>query len=264
MKLKEKVALVTGAGAGIGKAIAISFAKEGANIILNDVNKENAIQVAGEIKKLGRKCEVHIVDVGHYESVKKMTEEVIKSFGRIDILVNNAGIASRTPAEKITEKIWHKVININLNGVFFCSKAVGTHMIERRNGNIINISSMAGIAAIPNDLPYVASKHGVIGITRALAIEWAKYNIRVNCICPGLTITPLVEMVSAKEPKLFSERIERIPLGRPATPNDQAQVAMFLASDESSYVTGHVIPVDGGMSALFSGYSASRETNERR
>lgn len=263
-RFKEKVVLVTGAGAGIGKAISIMFAKEGADLVLNDINKKNAIKVADEIQKIGRKSEVHICNIGHYDSVKKMAEESIKQFGHIDILVNNAGIASRTPAEKLTKEMWNEVLNVNLNGVFYCSKTIGIHMIERRCGNIINISSMAGTAAIPNDLPYVASKHAVIGITRALAIEWARYNIRVNCICPGITMTPLVEKVSIQEPDFFSKRIERIPLGRPATPDDQAKVALFLASEDSCYVTGHVIQVDGGMSALLSGYSVYRETEKKK
>ena len=255
MKLKDKVALVTGSGSGIGKAIAIGFAKEGADVILNDLSGDILIPVANEIKSLGRKCEIQITDVSDYKSVAKMAEAAVNEFGRIDILVNNAGIASRTPAIELTPEIWGKVININLTGVFFCSIAIGKYMIEMRKGNIINISSMAGIAAIPNDLPYVASKHGVIGLTRGLAIEWAKYNVRVNCICPGLTLTPLVERAQAKEPALFAERIKRIPIGRPATVEDQAQAAIFFASENSSYITGHIMPVDGGMSALFSGYA---------
>jgi NAD(P)-dependent dehydrogenase (short-subunit alcohol dehydrogenase family) len=259
MKLRDKVALITGSGSGIGKAIAIGFANEGANVILNDVSADILFPVANDIRALGKKCEVQAADVSDYKSVLKMVDAAIKEFGCIDILVNNAGIASRTPAIELTPDIWGKVININLTGVFFCSIAVGKYMIERRQGNIINISSMAGIAAIPNDLPYVASKHGVIGLTRGLAIEWAKHNVRVNCICPGLTITPLVEMARAKEPVLFAERIQRIPIGRPSTVEDQARAAVFFASEDSSYITGHIMPVDGGMSALFSGYSPPRE-----
>lgn len=259
MKLKNKVALITGSGSGIGKAIAICFAKEGADVILNDVDSDILLPVAKDIRSLGRKCEVQAADVSDYNSVLKMVDAAIKEFGHIDILVNNAGVTSRTPARELTPDIWGKVININLTGVFLCSLAVGKYMIERQQGNIINISSMAGIAAIPNDLPYVASKHGVIGITRGLAIEWAKHNVRVNCICPGLTVTPMVEKMQAKEPALLAERAERIPMGRPSTVDDQARAAVFFASEDSSYITGHIMPVDGGMSALFSGYSIPRQ-----
>jgi NAD(P)-dependent dehydrogenase (short-subunit alcohol dehydrogenase family) len=259
MKLKNKVALITGSGSGIGKAIAIGFANEGADIVLNDVNSDVLLPVANVIKTLGRKCEALAGDVSNNDSVIKMVDAAIKKFGHIDILVNSAGITSRTPAIELTPDIWKKVIDINLTGSFFCALAVGKHMIARRQGNIINISSMAGIAAIPNDLPYVASKHGVIGLTRGLAIEWAQHNVRVNCLCPGLTVTPMVEAMQAKEPALLAERAERIPMGRPSTVEDQARAAVFFASDDSSYITGHIMPVDGGMSALFSGYSVPRK-----
>jgi 3-oxoacyl-[acyl-carrier protein] reductase len=256
VKLSGKVAVITGAGSGIGRAIALLFAKEGADVVILDVDLEAAEKVASEIKALGREAMALKVDVSNYYEVKEAAKRVIEKFGKVDILVNNAGITKRIEAEKISLEEWNKVIGVDLNGTFFCSQAFGREMIKRRSGKIINISSQAAIGATPFEAHYVAAKSGIIGLTKALAVEWARYGILVNCICPGFTETPLTKrLMSQLPPEVFAERIRRIPLGRPAQPEDQAKVALFLASSDSDYITGQAIPVDGGTTALSSGYS---------
>ncbi len=250
MKFRDKIVLVTGAGSGIGKTTAISFAKEGANEIVNDLNSESAEKTAKEIKKLGREAIAVTADVSNYYEVKKMIETSIKCFERIDILVNCAGVIDIYKPEELPKEEWEKTININLSGVFYCCQLAGKEMIRRKSGQIINISSMAGLGGAPNQAAYTASKHGVVGLTKTLAVDWAKHNIRVNCICPGLTETAMFRQIMRKDPQTFLKRRKRIPMGRPAKPEEQANVIMFLASEEASYLNGAIINVDGGQLAL--------------
>jgi len=254
-KLEGKVSLITGAGRGIGKAVSLKLAKEGSTVVLNDLNLEMLKNTTDEIKALGQAEPFFIqADVSNYTEDKKMIEEIFNRYQKVDILVNNAGIDGGYSAEDIALDQWNKMIGVCLNGVFFLSQLVGEEMIKQKGGKIINISSMAGLFAPPFMADYVAAKHGVVGLTKALAVDWARYNINVNCVCPGLTQTKMVEDLKNRRPDFMKERIKRIPLNRLATPEDIANGVFYLASSDSDYVTGITLCVDGGNQALFSGY----------
>jgi len=246
MRLKGRVAIVTGAGKGIGRAIAVRFADEGALVVVNGRNVGNITMVVNEIMERGGQGVALSGDVSNLSEVKRIIKKTIEKFGRINILVNNAAIMASGPIEKIKEEDWDKVINTNLKGVFLFSQTVGREMIKARKGNIINIASIAGHQPYPLGGAYAASKSGVIIFTKQLAIEWAKYNIRANAISPGLIRTPLTESQYAHA-ETYEKRKTLIPLRRIGTPEDIAKVAVFLASDESSYITGQVLLVDGGL-----------------
>ncbi len=247
MKLKGKVTLITGSTRGIGKAFAIGFAKEGASVIVNGRNLEKAVEVAKEIESLGVKSMAISADVSSSQDVFRMTEEVIQSFGRIDILVNNAGINPFIlEAERIKEEGWDQVMDVNLKGVFLCCQAVGKKMIEQGGGRIINISSTAGLLGEQGFLPYCVSKAGVMMLTRVLAYEWSRYNIFVNSIAPGIVAGGMNAPV-LKSDFLFSALKEQVPLKRLATLEEIVKIAIFLASEDSSYINGATIVADGGM-----------------
>lgn len=244
MRLKDKVALITGAGSGIGEATAIKFSEEGAKLIINDVNMESANNVAETIKAGGGEVLVLKADISKKDEVEGMIGQIIEHFGRLDILVNNAGVNRDAFAKKMTEEDWDTVITINLKGTFLCAQAAMIAMSKQKYGKIINTSSI-GALGNPGQANYAASKCGVIGLTRTLALECARYNINVNCVAPGATKTPM----TAQIPKEIAEAItEKIPLRRFAEPKEIANLHLFLASDEASYITGQVIFVDGGIS----------------
>ncbi|MEM2338952.1 MAG: glucose 1-dehydrogenase [Nitrososphaerales archaeon] len=249
MKLKDKVAIVTGAGRGIGREIALLFANEGANIVVNDIAYESAQEVAKEIENMGRVALAIKADVSNSFNVNHMGQRVLEKFNRIDILVNNAGIPLVKPAEEMNEDEWDKVLNVNLKGPFLCSTAVGKIMIKQKSGKIINISSIAGINAFPFRIAYCTSKAGLIMLTKVLAIEWAKYNINVNAIAPGYVKTEMIAELVRKGVINYESLEKRIPMGRLAAMSDIAKTALFLASDESNYINGSVIVVDGGWTA---------------
>jgi len=251
LRLKDKVALVTGAARGIGAAIAKALAKEGANIIINDINTEGVEDVVREIEDFDRKCVVIKSDVSDERQVRGMVNKIISTFGRIDILVNNAGGSLGTPhlLEDVTEEMWDKVIDVNLKGAFLCSKMVAKFMIKQKAGKIINVSSKAGKYGGDMTGPqYVSAKAGVSGLTRQLAKELGPYGINVNAIAPGLVLTERVKrMWEMRKTKQEREVIlKAIPLRRPSTPDEQAKVVVFLCSDEASYITGVTIDVNGG------------------
>jgi len=247
MKLQGKVAIVTGSGRGIGKAISLEFARQGADVVVNAHRDIKAIfETAEEIRSLGRKSLPIVADVSNNEDVKKLVSETIKQFGKIDILVNNAGIMRSAPIEQLSEDDWDSVMNINLKGTFLCSKYVSQQMIKQKSGVIINIASIAGLIPEIFAGAYSPSKAGLINLTQLLALEWAKYNIRVNAICPGSIETA---MTDAEWPgKKREARIKAIPLNRFGKPEEVAKTAVFLACDDSSYMTGHALVMDGGSS----------------
>ncbi|MCD6570495.1 MAG: glucose 1-dehydrogenase [Deltaproteobacteria bacterium] len=248
MGLENKVALVTGGGRGIGRAIALAFAKKGADIVINEIDMPAAEKVVAEVKALGCRSIGVKADVSIKKEIEGMVETAIKEFGKIDILVNNAGISIVGPSEELEESRWNKGIGIDLNGVFFCSQVVGREMINRKRGNIINIASIAGIGALPIRATYCTAKGGVIMLTKSLACDWARYNIRVNAIAPGYIKTEMVEDLIKKGQYDEEALARRAPAGRMGLPEDVANAAVFLASDESDYIAGHTLVVDGAWS----------------
>jgi NAD(P)-dependent dehydrogenase (short-subunit alcohol dehydrogenase family) len=246
MKLKGKVALITGSSRGIGKDIAMGFAREGASIIINGRNLEKAKSVAKEIEGLGVRTMAIGADVSVSQDVARMVEEAVNAFGKIDILVNNAGVNPFIlEAEKIKEEGWDQVLDINLKGVFLCCQAVGKKMMQRGGGKIINISSTAGIIGEQGFLPYCVSKAGVMTLTRILAYEWSRYNILVNAIAPGLVAGGMNTPILNKE-ILVSGLTQQIPIKRLASPEEIVKILLFLASEDSSYINGTTIVADGG------------------
>jgi len=247
MRLKGKVALITGSSRGIGKELAIGFAKEGAEVVINGRNQDKAKAVAKEVESLGVRSMAIGADVSLSQDVTRMVEEAINAFGRIDLLVNNAGINPFIlEAEKIKEEGWDQVLDVNLKGVFLCCQAVGKKMIQQGGGKIINISSAAGILGEQGLLPYCVSKAGVMVLTRILAYEWSRYNIFVNAIAPGVIAGGMNTPILNKE-ILVSGLIQQVPLKRLGNPEEIVKIALFLASEDSSYINGTTIVADGGM-----------------
>jgi NAD(P)-dependent dehydrogenase (short-subunit alcohol dehydrogenase family) len=250
MRLKDKVALVTGASRGIGKAIALALAGEGADIALNcSKSVAEAGGVAREIEALGRRATVVQADVANKAAVNEMVQKVVAGFGRIDILVNNAGMSVVGASVELEESRWRRGIDVMLTGVFFCSQAAGKEMIKQGSGKIINIASVNGIGAFPERACYGSAKAGVMQLTRTLGCEWARYNINVNAVAPGYTKTQLVEDLLAKGVIDESELAGRTPAGRLGDCEEMADAVIFLASEQSKYIVGQTIVVDGGWTA---------------
>lgn len=246
MKLLEgKTAIITGAARGIGKAIALRFAQEGANIAFTDLNiDENAKATEEELKALGVKAKGYASNAANFDDTHKVVEEIHKEFGSIDILVNNAGITRDGLMMRMTEDQWDMVININLKSAFNFIHACTPIMMRQKSGSIINMSSVVGLSGNAGQTNYSASKAGMIGLAKSIAKEIGSRGIRANCICPGFIITDMTGVLSEDVKKQWESQI---PLRRGGTPDDVANVAVFLASDLSSYVTGQAIPVCGGM-----------------
>jgi 3-oxoacyl-[acyl-carrier protein] reductase len=244
LKLKGRVALVTGSARGIGKNIALEFARQGATIFINDVNEENAGQACSQLKEIGAKCFSYIADVGNYEEVKKMFEFIYTNAQKIDILVNNAAILRDKTLHNMEIKYhWDDVLKINLNGVFYCCREAIVNMRENSYGRIINLASVIGLCGNFGQTAYAASKAGVIGFTKSLAYEGAAKGITVNAIAPGFIETEMVKEI----PEEVKEKIvSRIPMKKYGLTEDIAKLAAFLASDDAKYITGQVININGG------------------
>lgn len=244
MDITGKIAIVTGAGQGIGKAISLRLANAGADVAILDLNLQSAETVAKEIETIGRQAIPIQVDVSKFENVNAAVRRTLTEFGRIDILVNNAGIAGRTvPLIDLEESDWDEVIGVNLSGVFLCCKAVIGTMIAQNYGRIVNIASIAGKEGNPTLIPYSVSKAGVICLTKALAKEVTDYNIRVNAVSPAVIETPIMDGMAQST---IDYMVSKIPLGRIGKPEEVAAVVNFLASDEASFVTGQCYDVSGG------------------
>jgi NAD(P)-dependent dehydrogenase (short-subunit alcohol dehydrogenase family) len=246
MGITGKFAVVTGGGAGIGQAIALALAQEGAHISILDVNLESASETAYQIRQLGRKAFICQADVSDPSAVNRAGNEILQHFGRIDILINNAGISH--PAESILDlDLQHleKVIGVNLNGLYFCCRRFGEEMVRQGSGVLINIASIAGITSLP--LPvYGPTKSAVIMLTQILAKDWAKKGVRVNAIAPGYVLTPLLQRMIDEGLRDPDHLLGCIPMGTFIRPSDIANVAIFLCSEKARYITGITLPVDGG------------------
>ena len=251
MKLDGKVALVTGGSDGIGRAIAATFAREGARVVIVGRDEVKGKRALADLKEVGE-ASYFKVDVSNAEQVRNMVDNTIQKYGRIDILINNAAVCPPGDVLTTAEAIWDEVIDVNLKGVFLCSKYAIPHMQRNGGGAIVNIGSINSLMAMENEAAYDASKGGVLMLTKAMALDFAKSNIRVNCICPGAIETPMLKasLETAKDPKAArASLIQKHPLRRTGTPEEVAQAALFLATDDSSFVTGATIPVDGGILA---------------
>ncbi len=246
MRLEGKKAIVTGGGRGIGRAIALAYAKEGADILVNYHSNDAAAQeVVKEVEGMGRKAVTVKADVSNYSDAHKMVETAANELGGVDILVNNAGMSKPGMLLKMSEEDWDKIIDIHLKGTFNGSQAAGRYMKEQKSGRIINVISSAGLFGTIGQINYSSAKAGVIGFTKSACRELGRYNITVNAICPGITATEMTEKVRTDE-KLREIYLGRIQLGRFGEPEDIAPAFVFFASDEASYVTGQVLAVDGG------------------
>lgn len=241
MRLKNKVAIITGAASGMGYAEALQFAKEGAKVVVADINIDDAIKVAGEINNFGGEAIAIKVDVTNSNDIQACITKTKDVFGPVDILINNAGIFDKyATALNTTLKQWNLLLTVNLTSVFEFSKAVLPSMIERNKGAIVNIASVAGLVAGKGGAAYTASKHGVIGLTKHLSSEYAKYGIKINAICPGTIETPLIKDIINNIPK------DLIPARTFGTVEEVASLAVFLASDEAKFMNGAAVPIDGG------------------
>ena len=244
MRLTGKVALVTGAAQGIGRAIALLLARNGADIVVSDINLEKAEETAKEIRAIGPKATAVKVDVSNLSDVERMVEAIIEKLAKIDILVNNAGITRDKLILRMTEEDWDAVLGVNLKGTFNCTKTVIRHMAKQRSGKIVNIASVVGEMGNAGQANYSASKAGVIGLTKTIAREYAQRGINVNAIAPGYIETP---MTDALPEKAKDELKKLIPMERLGKPEDVAEAVLFLVCEESSYITGQVLNVNGGI-----------------
>ncbi|MFC1901430.1 SDR family NAD(P)-dependent oxidoreductase [Chloroflexota bacterium] len=255
MKLDRKVALITGAGKGIGRATALLFAEEGADIAISDIDLPAAEETAEKVRKIGRKALAIKADVAEAKDVDMMVDSVLSNLGGIHILVNNAGNAPESvPTIESSVANWDRVVGIHLRGTYLCSRRVGQWMVAHKTGAVVNTGSIAGVGGgYPVVSSYGSAKAGIVYMTRALAVEWAEYNIRVNCIIPGFILSGFTEDNVKKGEQDNGEALKkRTPLGRLGRPDEIARAALFLVSDDASYITGAALPVDGGW--LANGY----------
>ncbi len=246
-RLLNKVAIVTGAASGIGRASALAFAREGACVVAADIILEGAEETVKLIGEAGGQAVSIKTDVSQAEDVKTMVDRAIQSYGRLDCAFNNAGISGGyTSVSRCPEESWDRMIAINLKGVFLCMKYELPRMIKSGGGSIVNTSSIAGMVGDGGHPAYAASKHGVVGLTRTAAIQYAKAGIRINAVCPGVIRTPMTEQLFTDSPELESLMTSQQPISRVAEAEEVARVVVWLCTDEASFITGHPLPVDGG------------------
>ncbi len=252
-KLEGKVAVITGAGAGIGRASALLFAREGAAVTIADLDVAAGEEAAARIRREGGKAAFVPVDVAAPEQVERMVRVTVETFGRVDVLFNNAGVNFPATVVDVGEEAWQRSLDVNLKGVMLGSRHAIPEMLRTGGGSIINTASMLGLVASPRQAPYAAAKGAVVMLTRQMAIDYAPRNIRVNCLCPSEVNTEMNRRFIAESPDPEAELrrvLARIPMDRMAEPEEIASAALFLASDDSSYITGVALPVDGGLTAM--------------
>jgi len=266
-RLKGKIAIVTGAGQGICKAVALRLAREGANVVVADINAENAGQTAQEVRALGRRGLAHPINLANISEIQPMIDRVVAEYGRLDIMINGAGLMQTKPLMSVTEAEWDRIVDVNQKALFFCCQAAGGQMIkqtpaavkaagrnETSHGKIVNFSSIAGRHGRPLAPAYASSKAAVISITQSCALAFAPYNINVNAVCPSVVATPMWEQIDRDRAAIFGlapgeatkAYIETIPLKRAGTPEDMAGAVAFLCSSDADYITGQTLNVDGG------------------
>ena len=245
--LQDRVSLVTGAGSGIGRATALAFAREGSKVVVSDIHSEGGEETASLIKDLGGESLFIHADVARSDHVENLINTATARFGHLDCSFNNAGVSGGAGLlHEYSEDDWDKVININLKGVWLCMKYEIIQMLKQGNGSIVNTASIMGLVGGSRSPSYGASKHGVVGLTKNAAVQYAPSNIRVNAVCPGYVLTPMTEQGSLLDPGNAEQIISRHPLGRLGTPEEIAETVVWLASDAASFVTGHTMTVDGG------------------
>lgn len=252
MKLKDKVSLITGAGSGIGRAISILFAKEGSFVVVNDIDEKSGDEVVNEINSNGREASFVKTDVSKFSECKMLLEKILEIYGKIDILVNNAGIGVVGTVVDTSEEDFDRIIAVNLKGTFLLSKVIIPEMIKSGKGVIVNIASVGGVVGLRDRAVYCASKGAIVSLTKCMALDHIHQGIRVNCICPGTTETPWIEQrlkESIDPVKAKEELRKRQPIGRLGTPEEISYSALYLAGDESSFVTGSSLVIDGGLTA---------------
>ncbi len=251
-RLAGKTALITGGGTGIGRACALLFAREGARVAVAGRSAEPLRAVVAEIERAGGQALAVTCDVTQVEQVERAVRAAVERFGALNVVVNNAGVLTLGSVEQTPESEWARVLGVNLTGTFLVSRAALPELRKAGGGSIVNIGSLYGLIGLKNRAAYAASKGGVAQLTRSMALDHAHEGIRVNCVCPAIVETEMIQQVFASQPDpaaLRRQRIEQIPLGRMGRPEDVAQLALFLASDESSWMTGVALPLDGGLSA---------------
>ncbi|WP_339885468.1 glucose 1-dehydrogenase [Polaribacter vadi] len=249
MQVKDKIVIITGAGSGIGKATAIHFAKYGATVVVSDINLEKAKEVAAEIVTNGGKSLPIKANVAKFEEVENLIKQTVVDFGKLDVLVNNAGIGpSFLRTHESTLRDWERVIAVNQTGVFYGMKVALAQFLEQGYGNIVNIASLAGLKASPNNISYSASKFAVVGMTKSAAMEYATKNIRVNAVCPGYTESALLNQLLNAKPEMDAILKSVIPMKRYGKASEIAEAVVWLASDNTKFITGQTITLDGGTS----------------
>lgn len=249
-RLEGKTALVTGAGSGIGRATAVLFAREGARVIVSDVNVSGGEATVAAIQKQGGETRFIRCDISKPSEVEALIRGTVEAFGRLDCAVNNAGISGvMAPTGDYPEDMWDRIIATNLKGVWLCMKQEIQQMLKQGGGSIVNTASAAGLVGLPMAPAYVAAKHGVVGLTKTAALEYAKANIRINAVCPGVVRTPMITVATDNNPEVEAMVIAAEPVGRMGTPEEVAEALVWLCSGAASFVTGAALPVDGGLVA---------------